>query len=44
MLIAWALIVVVAGFMLAFFTVHFGGFHYVQSDILLGFFPIQDRE
>jgi hypothetical protein len=36
----WALILVVAGFMLAFFTVHFGGFHYVHSQLLLYFFPI----
>ena len=27
-------------FMLAFFTVHFGGFHYVHSQFLSGFFPI----
>ena len=27
-------------FMLAFFTVHFGGFHYVHSQFLNGFFPI----
>ena len=39
-LVLWALIVVVAAFMLAFFTVHFGGFHYVHSQILLYFFPI----
>jgi hypothetical protein len=39
-LLLWALILVVAGFMLAFFTVHFGGFHYVHSQILLYFFPI----
>jgi hypothetical protein len=36
----WAAILVVAAFMLAFFTVHFGGFHYVHSQILLSFFPI----
>lgn len=35
-----ALILFVAVFMLAFFTVHFGGFHYVHSQILLSFFPI----
>jgi hypothetical protein len=27
-------------FMLAFFTVHFGGFHYVHSQFLHGFFPL----
>jgi len=35
-----AIIVVVAAFMLGFFTVHFGGFHYVHSQLLLHFFPI----
>jgi hypothetical protein len=40
MLVFWALILVGAGFLLAFFTVHFGGFHYVHSSILLSFFPI----
>ena len=39
-LVLWALIFVVAAFTLAFFTVHFGGFHYVHSQILLYFFPI----
>lgn len=39
-LLLWALILLVAGFMLAFFTVHFGGFHYVHSQLLLHFFPI----
>lgn len=29
-------------FMLAFFTVHFGMFHYVHSQFLAGFFPIPD--
>ena len=38
--VIWALILLGAGFMLAFFTVHFGGFHYVHSSILLSFFPI----
>ena len=27
-------------FVLAFFTIHFGGFHYVHSQFLLAFFPI----
>jgi hypothetical protein len=34
-------IVVVGGlFLLAFFTVHFGGFHYVHSQFLSSFFPL----
>ena len=41
MLIMWAIAIFAAGFMLAFFTVHFGGFHYVHSQILLSFFPIE---
>ena len=35
-----ALIVFIAALVLAFFTVHFGGFHYVHSQLLLHFFPI----
>jgi hypothetical protein len=35
-----ALILFIAALVLAFFTVHFGGFHYVHSQILLHFFPI----
>lgn len=35
------LIAVGASFMLGFFTLHFGGFHYVHSQLLLGFFPIE---
>jgi hypothetical protein len=31
-------------FLLAFFTIHFGGFHYVHSQFLIGFFPIQGGE
>jgi hypothetical protein len=38
--VIWALILIGAAFMLAFFTVHFGGFHYVHSSLLLSFFPI----
>ena len=33
-------LLVVGLFMLAFFTVHFGGFHYVHSQFLIGFFPL----
>ena len=29
-------------FMLAFFTIHFGGFHFVHSAFLNGFFPVLD--
>ena len=29
-----------AAFLLAFFTVHFGGFHYVHSQFLISFFPV----
>jgi hypothetical protein len=35
----WALILMGALFMLAFFTVHFGGFHYGHSQFLISFFP-----
>ena len=35
-----AIVLVVATFMLGFFTVHFGGFHYVHSQFLHHFFPI----
>ncbi len=41
MVALWAIILVVGSFMLGFFTVHFGGFHYVHSQILLSFFPIE---
>jgi hypothetical protein len=27
-------------FVLAFFTIHFGGFHYIHSQFLIAFFPI----
>ena len=40
MMVLWAIIFVAGSFMLAFFTVHFGGFHYIHSQILLSFFPI----
>jgi hypothetical protein len=34
-------VLVIGGlFMLAFFTVHFGGFHYVHSQFLYSFFPL----
>lgn len=39
--IVLTLIAVGASFMLGFFTLHFGGFHYVHSQILLAFFPIE---
>ena len=37
--IFWLLILGGAGFLLAFFTVHFGGFHYGHSQFLITFFP-----
>jgi hypothetical protein len=37
--IFWLLILGGALFLLAFFTVHFGGFHYVHSQFLISFFP-----
>jgi hypothetical protein len=40
MLVLWAITLFAASFMVAFFTVHFGGFHYVHSQLLLTFFPI----
>jgi hypothetical protein len=36
----WLLLLVGALFLLAFFTVHFVGFHYVHSQFLITFFPI----
>jgi hypothetical protein len=36
----WSVILVIALFFLAFFTVHFGGFHYGHSQFLISFFPI----
>jgi hypothetical protein len=43
--VAGASILVVGGlFMLAFFTVHFGGFHYVHSQFLIAFFPFDGAE
>jgi hypothetical protein len=36
-----AAVVIVGGlFVLAFFTIHFGGFHYIHSQFLIAFFPI----
>ena len=37
-------LVLVGLFMLAFFTVHFGGFHYVHSQFLYTFFPLEGGE
>jgi Family of unknown function (DUF6498) len=36
----WAILAAGALFGLAFFTIHFGMFHYIHSRILLSFFPI----
>jgi hypothetical protein len=35
------LLILGVGFLLSFFTIHFGGFHYVHSQILISFFPIE---
>ena len=37
--ILWLIILGGAGFLLAFFTIHFGGFHYGHSQFLIWFFP-----
>ena len=39
-----SVLVLVGLFMLAFFTVHFGGFHYVHSQFLYSFFPLEPSE
>jgi hypothetical protein len=39
LIIFWSLILAGASFLLAFFTIHFGGFHYVHSQFLISFFP-----
>lgn len=39
LVIFWLLILGGASFLLVFFTVHFGGFHYVHSQFLISFFP-----
>lgn len=36
-----AILLIVGLFALAFFTLHFGGFHYVHSQFLHGFFPLE---
>jgi Family of unknown function (DUF6498) len=36
----WSVLLIGALFLLAFFTVHFGMFHYIHSQILISFFPI----
>ena len=41
-LAAFVLILLIGvAFFLGFFTIHFGGFHYVHSQILISFFPIE---
>jgi hypothetical protein len=43
--IAGASVLLLGGlFMLAFFTIHFGGFHYVHSQFLYTFFPLDAGE
>jgi len=39
-IVGLAVLVLGGLFMLAFFTVHFGGFHYVHSQFLYSFFPL----
>jgi hypothetical protein len=36
----WSVLLIGALFLLAFFTIHFGGFHYGHSQFLISFFPI----
>ena len=36
-----ALLLIGVAFFLGFFTIHFGGFHYIHSQILISFFPIE---
>ena len=41
-LVGFALLLLLGvGFFLGFFTIHFGGFHYIHSQILIYFFPIE---
>jgi len=40
LMVFWLLLLTGVLFFLAFFTVHFGGFHYVQSQFLIWFFPL----
>lgn len=39
--VAYAIFVFIGLFLLLFFTVHFGGFHYVHSQFLISFFPLE---
>jgi hypothetical protein len=36
----WSLLIVGAVFALGFFTIHFGMFHYIHSQLMISFFPI----
>lgn len=40
LIVLWLLVLAGALFLLAFFTIHFGMFHYIHSQILISFFPI----
>ena len=43
--VAMGAVMLVGGlFLLAFFTIHFGGFHYVHSQFLIEFFPLHPGE
>jgi hypothetical protein len=37
----WSLLVIGVLFGLAFFTIHFGMFHYIHSQLMISFFPIE---
>jgi hypothetical protein len=41
LMIFWSLLLIGALFFLAFFTIHFGMFHYVHSQFLISFFPVE---
>ena len=40
LIVFWLLLAAGVAFFIAFFTIHFVGFHYVHSQILISFFPI----
>jgi hypothetical protein len=44
LLIFWSLLLIGVLFFLAFFTLHFGGFHYVHSQFLISFFPLDPAD
>jgi len=42
LMVFWLILAVGVAFFLGFFTIHFVGFHYGHSQILISFFPIDD--